>query len=180
MFVLSHPSGYQWITPRELDKTKVLFFSLPLFLFVSSGTFVLLEWWTLPVSFSLLSSSFAHPLFSTRQLFWQFSRDFFSLHSALMARQSSGVQKGNISWKLERIHPCYFGMNWNLVPSAILISSAFWHSLFFCFLSPFFLRPTQPSSHITSKNIYLSHGPHKVTYTTAVHPDWRLGHSESA
>lgn len=80
---------------------------------------------------------------------------FFCLHSALMARQSSGVQKGNISWKLERIHPCCFRMNWNLVPSAVLISSPFWHSLFFCFLSLFFLRPPQPSSHLLQKHQFV-------------------------
>lgn len=29
-------------------------------------------------------------------------------------RGGAGVQKGNISWKWERIHACCFGMNWNL------------------------------------------------------------------
>lgn len=102
---LSRPSR---TSPRELDEINS--FSFLICLGFYPARFYFSDDGRLLSPAVIFLSSYPRPLFFPVVSFFDSVLEGF-LRSALMARQSSGVQKGNISWKLERIHPCCYGMN---------------------------------------------------------------------
>lgn len=161
---LSRPYSYQWIMPGELDEINSFSFLICL-RFHLARLYFSDDWRFLSLAVIFLSS-LPHPLFFPAISFFLTAFWSFSPGTALMAKQSSGVQKGNISWKLERIHPCCYGMNWNLVLFVVLISP-FWQSLVsshpFLTLTPSALFPTHPSK--------------PQVYPRLIHPDLTAGSS---